>query len=243
MGTRGLLGFISRHGTRRNAAYNHYDSYPSQLGSQIVKFILKLKPEEWDEMAKKVEEIEWIVGTPKPSEELQRKYLDLGYTNINVGEQSLEDWCCLLHRVQGAPALDAIWTGGLKHMQESINFLSSRLFCEWAYFVDFENKKLEIYQYGVLVNTESFESMSPGAMMTLENDGDDEKDDGIGPEDEEEPEEEEPGQEEPSEEGHEELANKIEAQHNSEEQVRSMDGAWDRVMAARTATSAEENQG
>lgn len=79
--------------------------------------------------------------------------------------------------------------------------------------------------------------------MTLENDGDDEKDDGIGPEDEEEPEEEEPGQEEPSEEGHEELANKIEAQHNSEEQVRSMDGAWDRVMAARTATSAEENQG
>lgn len=58
MGTRGLLGLISRRGTRRNAAYNHYDSYPSGLGALIVKFILKLKPEEWDEMAKKVEDIE-----------------------------------------------------------------------------------------------------------------------------------------------------------------------------------------
>jgi len=56
MGTRGLVGLIIRG--KHHAAYNHLDSYPSNLGQRIVKFILGLKPEDWDTIAKRVEQIE-----------------------------------------------------------------------------------------------------------------------------------------------------------------------------------------
>jgi len=55
MGTRGLLGLIIQ--AQRHAAYNHYDSYPSSLGQEIVAFILGLKPEEYAEIDKLVREI------------------------------------------------------------------------------------------------------------------------------------------------------------------------------------------
>jgi len=55
MGTRGLLGLIIQD--QRHAAYNHYDSYPSSPGQEIVAFILGLKPEEYAEMDKLVREI------------------------------------------------------------------------------------------------------------------------------------------------------------------------------------------
>jgi len=55
MGTRGLVGLIIAG--KRHAIYNHYDSYPSGLGNDIIKFILSLTPEQWDEMTKILQEV------------------------------------------------------------------------------------------------------------------------------------------------------------------------------------------
>ena len=56
MGTRGLIGLIIAG--KRHAAYNQFDSYPDGLGRDVVKFILSLTPEQWDEMAASLMEIE-----------------------------------------------------------------------------------------------------------------------------------------------------------------------------------------
>lgn len=57
MGTRGLLGFII-NGVRRGS-YNHWDSYPSGLGLDVVRFILGLTPEQIDKMAERLQAVEW----------------------------------------------------------------------------------------------------------------------------------------------------------------------------------------
>jgi hypothetical protein len=54
MGTRGLVGFITK-GVRKGA-YNQYDSYPSHLGNSIIRFILAHTGEELEEMRLKVEQ-------------------------------------------------------------------------------------------------------------------------------------------------------------------------------------------
>jgi hypothetical protein len=55
MGTRGLVGVVVKG--KKHASYNHWDSYPANLGAKIAKFITELTLEEWGEMAKLLEEI------------------------------------------------------------------------------------------------------------------------------------------------------------------------------------------
>ena len=120
MGTRGLLGFIILG--RCRGAYNHWDSYPDGLGKDIVNFILRLKPENYATMARRVAGITWVNYKSKPSPELQKHYRKLGFFDTNVGNQTLEDWYCLLRNTQGATALPAIRSGQLKHMLQERKF-------------------------------------------------------------------------------------------------------------------------
>lgn len=57
MGTRGLLGHIIRG--KKKATYNHFDSYPSGLGMDIVGFVENLTPEQIEKMKEMLEAIEW----------------------------------------------------------------------------------------------------------------------------------------------------------------------------------------
>ena len=60
MGTRGLLGHILRRQCLRKGVYNHWDSYPRGLGTDIAKFINKLTDEQIEKMQKMVARIEWL---------------------------------------------------------------------------------------------------------------------------------------------------------------------------------------
>jgi len=117
MSTHGLLGFIIlglRHG-----AYNHWGSYPEELGRYIVEFILSLTPEDYATMARLVTEITWVDSESKPSPELQERYQKVGIADAGG---FLEEWEGLLYKMQGAAALPAIQSGELKHMEESSKF-------------------------------------------------------------------------------------------------------------------------
>ena len=57
MGTRGLLGHIIKG--KKRATYNHFDSYPSGLGNDLVAFIKSLTPEQIEKMKEMLEGIEW----------------------------------------------------------------------------------------------------------------------------------------------------------------------------------------
>ncbi|CAA7262420.1 unnamed protein product [Cyclocybe aegerita] len=156
MGTRGLLGFII--GSQRHAAYNHYDSNPEALGEKIVAFLLSLKgPEDYQKMAMLVRNITWAEEDSTPSPELQRKYSELGFSNLQFSSRSLEDWNCLLHNVQGAAALPAIQRGDLEHLAESIDFLKNSFSCQWAYFIDFEYQIFETWAFGAKLDEVSFQ--------------------------------------------------------------------------------------
>ena len=60
MGTRGLVGFVRKDGSKKGA-YNHFDSYPEGLGLKIMRWIASLTEEQLKEMAERVENLEWCV--------------------------------------------------------------------------------------------------------------------------------------------------------------------------------------
>ena len=57
MGTRGLLGFVTRKG--KKGTDNHFDSYPTGLGWEIMQWIKSLSEEQIQQMAERVENIQW----------------------------------------------------------------------------------------------------------------------------------------------------------------------------------------
>lgn len=60
MGTRGKIGFVQK-GVRKGV-YNHFDSYPSGLGDDIIKFILNHTDTELAEMVSKVEQVRFALS-------------------------------------------------------------------------------------------------------------------------------------------------------------------------------------
>jgi len=136
MGTRGAWGF--RKDNIDKIAYNHYDSYPSGLGETIKHFIVKHSIEE---LEKTFYRIILIDGNTPPNEEQIKqcsKFLDLGVSN-----KTKQDWYCLLREAQGNPEA---YVNDLVYMVDSAAFLKDSLFCEWAYIINLDTKRLEIYE-------------------------------------------------------------------------------------------------
>ncbi|PMD35594.1 hypothetical protein L207DRAFT_570096 [Hyaloscypha variabilis F] len=158
MGTRGLLGLIIK--AQRHGFYNHFDSYPSGLGNAIVKFLQGLSNEDCAKMKNLVEEITWVNEDSLPTPELQKKYSEAGFSNLQVSNQTLEDWYCLLHKLQNGKVLLAIQNGQVKHLTDKVDFLKDGLFCEWAYFIDFEIQKLEIWKAGEMIDVATFSKVT-----------------------------------------------------------------------------------
>lgn len=140
MGTRGLMGVVA--GGIVKASYNHFDSYPGGLGADIVKQINDMLSR-WGlkKMKKQALALRLVDETTTPTPE-QIKTLH-GFANLNVGEQTDDDWYCLLRELQGN-LTDTLVTG---YMIDGENFAKDSLFCEWGYLVNFDDGILEVY-YG-----------------------------------------------------------------------------------------------
>ena len=122
MGTRGAIGF--RLDDQDKTMYNHYDSYPSELGVNILTELCGKK--DWEKVKATVRSITFIDNNVPPTQlqiELFKKWTDL-----SVSEQSTSDWYCLLRNAQGslAPYLD----DGLNVMGDNHDFLLDALLCQ-----------------------------------------------------------------------------------------------------------------
>lgn len=136
MGTRGAYGFY-KNGVDK-VTYNHFDSYPTGLGTDVATFVEKTSIEE---MNKIFNRIILVNGNEIPTEEQiteNEKYL-----NDGVSKQTEEDWYCLLRNAQGDLF---VYKDGAKYMIDSKNFLKDSLFCEWAYVINLDTNKLEVYR-------------------------------------------------------------------------------------------------
>jgi len=137
MGTRGAYGF--RINGKDKITYNHYDSYPSYLGSSILGFIEETPIEDMKSIAEKITLI--INQDAAPSEQDISRYKD--FMDLEVSKQSEKDWYCLLRKAQGN--LNIYKNPSFLHMIDNHDFLLDSLFCEWAYIINLDEKALEIY--------------------------------------------------------------------------------------------------
>ncbi|WRT70457.1 uncharacterized protein IL334_007455 [Kwoniella shivajii] len=156
MGTRGLIGFIIAG--KRRGCYNQFDSYPSGLGVAIVRFILGLNQEQRDAMVTRLLNVTWVTeDDPLPAEiSIHYKSLEFHLSPYEkeikalcgnlprCSDSEIYDWFSLLRGVQGAPCLSRILDGTLEHLIDSIDFMDDALFCEWVYWIDFENGTLQM---------------------------------------------------------------------------------------------------
>lgn len=139
MGTRGTYGI--RHKGRDYIAYNHFDSYPSELGRIMVETVGKLQAVGLDEARKRVELMRVIDKKTKPTRTDVARLAK--WTDLSVSNQSPSDWYCLTRGMQGdimASLESGYWPN------DSSGFMRDSLFCEWAYIINLDDEVLEVYK-------------------------------------------------------------------------------------------------
>lgn len=135
MSTRGAFGF--RINNKDKITYKHMDSYPDDLGREILDFINISTIEQLSQVA---QDIILVDNTQTPSKfqiESCKKWSILSTSNENN-----PDWYCLLRKAQGK--LDP-YIQGLNYMMDSSDFLCDSLYCEYAYIIDIDSGFLEVY--------------------------------------------------------------------------------------------------
>lgn len=138
MGTRSAIGFHVNG--QDKLMYNQFDGYPTYMGERVFKDAMRLKKNlGWKKLKQKVENIISIDmdSDDKPSGNDFKKYKKLHDPSVSTGG----DWYSLLRNLQGN-LYDVVKAG---IMLEANNFIHDSLFCEWAYIINLDTKKLEIY--------------------------------------------------------------------------------------------------
>ena len=163
MSTRGAYGF--RVGGVDKVSYNHSDSYPAGLGVDIVAFI----KENSDKVLLKIAKgIELVKSNIAPTQKQMSKCKE--FADLSVGKGKITDWYCLLRNAQGN--LNA--HKKTPYMIDGSSFLADSLFCEWAYIINLDTMKLEVYKG---FNTDSKEAgryaSSIDSYMKEKKEGDD----------------------------------------------------------------------
>lgn len=135
MSTRGAIGFIVNG--EEKISYNHFDSYPSGLGSDILQWLGAADMHVVRELAATLRTVD--EDTPPTPADVERL---LRFADPRVATGSLTDWYVLLRGTQGDPAL--MLEAGI--IEDAHNFPLDSLFCAWAYVVDFDAGVFEVYR-------------------------------------------------------------------------------------------------
>jgi hypothetical protein len=145
MGTRGLTMVISEAKTKV-AQYGQWDHYPEGQGLVVLEFLKKTDLKKFKEKLNKVR-----FTTKKVEEEMQNFLESIGSKDGWVtSEQSSQfdaKWP-YVSRDHGADILNLIMQNDEKIMwlTDSTNFAGDSLFCEWAYVIDLDKRRLEVYR-------------------------------------------------------------------------------------------------
>ena len=151
MGTRGAVGFVVNG--KLKMAYNHFDSYPSGLGNDVVEFLIGLQgcfdsmgtdKHPLDKLKSNADKLILIDTDKKPTEAEKKLYAK--FADLKVSDQSLDDWYCLLRNFQSVDGLKGVLSGDCQHWADSNEFPEDSLFCEWAYVIDLDKDQLEFYK-------------------------------------------------------------------------------------------------
>ena len=145
MGTRGAFGVII--GEQEKIGYNQFDSYPEGRGIEQLQWVRQIVftkdysfPGDFSKFKTLAEECEVVDDSTKPTK--REKEALRGWTDLNVSEQSTDDWYCLTRDTHGS--IENMLRCGF--IYDNRDFPLDSLFCEWAYIVDFDQEVFEVYQ-------------------------------------------------------------------------------------------------
>jgi hypothetical protein len=134
MSTRGALVFVLKD--EEKVIYSHSDSYPEGLGADVLRWLHEALADE-DALYAQVAALA-PVPDREPTEAEREQHRATTDRNVSTGR----DWYALLRDTQGDPA--AILACGL--YEDAGDFPTDSLFCEWAYVVDLDARRFEVYK-------------------------------------------------------------------------------------------------
>lgn len=137
MGTRNLT-IVHKNGEYKVAQYGQWDGYPEGLGATLLNFLKNVNMDSFRNAIDNVsfytqEEIDEI---NKTIDEMQR----------NIPNYNWQKYFPQLSREVGGDILDLITFKGVNKVNNSIDFAADSLFCEWAYVIDLDINKFEVYK-------------------------------------------------------------------------------------------------
>lgn len=137
MGTRGFYGLVIDETAK--ITYNHFDSYPSALGADILKQVRDLAGN-LDAFRESARRLTLVDESVVPTTEEMARLLDHWDSSVSTGEPT--EWYSLLRKLQG----DLAGTLEAGVMIDSEGFPLDSLFCEWGYLVDLDKGTFEVYR-------------------------------------------------------------------------------------------------
>lgn len=150
MGTRGTFGF--KLNGKMIMSYNHFDSYPDDLGEKIAEFVADHQAEgDWARVASGVETLTLVNAWETPSPRTAAKFSHLHNHGVSTGS----DWYSILREAQGD--LDASLSAGIMTCHGE-NWNDE----EFAYVVNLDRGMLEFYDHGRYKKACTFASIQKG---------------------------------------------------------------------------------
>lgn len=147
MGTRHLIAVVAgnRH---RIAQYGQWDGYPSGQGVTVADFAKKLNdPAELAAFKAGLEKCRF--ATEDEMKAVYKGFADEdGWMTMEQSNAFAESKYGYLSRNTGAGILELIGKWDVPEPMlhnDSFSFAADGLFCEWAYVIDLDNEKLEVY--------------------------------------------------------------------------------------------------
>ena len=141
MGTRNLT-VVFMDGEYKVAQYGQWDGYPEGQGATCLAFLRdEMDESKFREQLKKVHF--WS------AEELDNLFAEFGADQD--GSIRMRDYDRFkeaypeLHRDTAADVLKMIQDGNVRLLKNDIDFAADGLFCEWAYVIDLDNRRFEVY--------------------------------------------------------------------------------------------------
>lgn len=138
MGTRGTYGF--RHNGKEYLFYNHFDSYFTGLGINVINVIKSIDVET---MRRAVDNHIRVKSDECIKTE---QIMELVKTDVITPPDTDFTWHSVLRSIQYSPEYFA--DGTVRYWPLANDFIDDKIFCEWGYIIDLDAERLEIYRYG-----------------------------------------------------------------------------------------------